>query len=209
MIRVVIAVPALALRVGLRALINETEQVSVVAEAAALADIDHLPANTDLLIVTPEILAEGELQDLVETAEIPPAVLLLADDGQGVRELAEMPLRAWGVLPSDSSEDELFAAIQALSYGLVTALPEIIEQLAQGIVPAGLEVDSLIEELTNRELETLELLAEGLANKQIALELGISEHTVKFHVSSIYTKLDASNRTEAVRIGARLGLISL
>jgi DNA-binding NarL/FixJ family response regulator len=67
----------------------------------------------------------------------------------------------------------------------------------------------LVEELTEREMEVLELLADGLANKQIALELEISEHTVKFHVSSIYTKLGAANRTEAVRIGARLGLIVL
>jgi DNA-binding NarL/FixJ family response regulator len=65
------------------------------------------------------------------------------------------------------------------------------------------------EELTEREGEVLQLLAQGLANKQIALSLEISEHTVKFHVSSIYAKLGVTNRTEAVRRGARLGLIVL
>jgi len=63
--------------------------------------------------------------------------------------------------------------------------------------------------LTPRETEVLQLLAQGLANKQIALALGISEHTIKFHVSSIYAKLGVGNRTEAVRVGARQGLILL
>jgi len=63
--------------------------------------------------------------------------------------------------------------------------------------------------LTEREVQVLDLLAAGLANKQIALQLGISEHTVKFHVSSIYTKLNATNRTQAVREGLRQGWIVL
>jgi DNA-binding NarL/FixJ family response regulator len=55
----------------------------------------------------------------------------------------------------------------------------------------------------------LQLLAQGLANKQIALTLGISEHTVKFHISGVYSKLGATNRTEAVRLGVRKGLVVL
>ena len=75
--------------------------------------------------------------------------------------------------------------------------------------PSNEKDEGLIEDLTSRELEVLSLLAEGLANKQIAYELEISEHTVKFHISSIYTKLGVTNRTEAVMTGARLGLIAL
>ena len=71
------------------------------------------------------------------------------------------------------------------------------------------EQEELLEELTDREGEILQLLARGLANKQIAAHLGISEHTVKFHVSAIYSKLGVTNRTEAVSRGARLGLIVL
>ncbi len=67
----------------------------------------------------------------------------------------------------------------------------------------------LYEALTPRELEVLEALAEGMPNRAIALRLGISEHTVKFHVSSIFGKLGAGNRTEAVRCGVRRGLITL
>jgi DNA-binding NarL/FixJ family response regulator len=72
-----------------------------------------------------------------------------------------------------------------------------------------LEGGGLPEPLTARETEVLELLSQGLSNKLIARRLNISEHTVKFHVSSIYTKLDASSRTDAVSRGARLGLITL
>jgi DNA-binding NarL/FixJ family response regulator len=69
--------------------------------------------------------------------------------------------------------------------------------------------EPLLEALTERENEVLQLLAQGLANKQIALALGISEHTVKFHISAIYAKLGANNRTEAVRLGVQRGLVIL
>jgi DNA-binding NarL/FixJ family response regulator len=65
------------------------------------------------------------------------------------------------------------------------------------------------ETLTNREVDVLSMLAEGLGNKAIALRLNISEHTVKFHIGSIFSKLHASSRTEAVILGARQGLILL
>jgi DNA-binding NarL/FixJ family response regulator len=64
-----------------------------------------------------------------------------------------------------------------------------------------------LEELTAREVEVLRLMAEGFGNKQIAAHLGISDHTVKFHISSILAKLSVSSRTEAVTQGIRMGLI--
>lgn len=67
----------------------------------------------------------------------------------------------------------------------------------------------LVEPLTRREQEVLELLAEGLPNKSIAARLGISDQTVKFHVASIAGKLGASNRTDIVRRALRRGLVSL
>ena len=70
-------------------------------------------------------------------------------------------------------------------------------------------VDVVVEELTSREIEVLELLAQGLPNKMIAARLAISDQTVKFHVAQIYGKLDAVNRTDAVRRAWRRGLISM
>ena len=128
------------------------------------------------------------------------AILFLSDDQLNVREMRRLS-RVWGILPTDVSAEELIAAIHALSQGLVVGTAALLfesenEPLAHG-------------PLTDRELEVLGLLAKGLANKQIAVALGISEHTVKFHVSSIYTKLNVTNRTEAVRAGLRGGWIAL
>jgi DNA-binding CsgD family transcriptional regulator len=70
-------------------------------------------------------------------------------------------------------------------------------------------LDAGTEAVTQREMDVLQCIAQGLANKQIAISLGISEHTVKFHLSSLYAKLGATNRTEAVRIGMQRGLVVL
>ena len=128
------------------------------------------------------------------------AILLLSDDQPNVREMNRSS-RVWGVLPTDSSAEELTAAIHALSQGLIVGAPTLLFESENEPVERG--------PLTERELEVLGLLSKGLANKQIAVQLGISEHTVKFHVSSIYTKLNVTNRTEAVREGLRGGLIAL
>jgi DNA-binding NarL/FixJ family response regulator len=75
--------------------------------------------------------------------------------------------------------------------------------------PAERQATEVVEALTQRESEVLELLAEGLSNKAIAVRLGISDQTVKFHVASIGGKLGAANRTDAVRLAVRRGLIAL
>jgi DNA-binding NarL/FixJ family response regulator len=86
---------------------------------------------------------------------------------------------------------------------------------ADGIFVAGPvqrepeDEDWIEQPLTRREIDVLQLLAEGLSNKSIAARLGISDQTVKFHVASIASKLGASNRTDAVRLGLRRGLINL
>jgi DNA-binding NarL/FixJ family response regulator len=112
----------------------------------------------------------------------------------------------------DATAAELAAAVEAVAQGLVVvSLP-----LAKRVLTRGSPVQAigggsgagLEEPLTEREMEVLELLSQGLSNKLIARELGISEHTVKFHVSSLYTKLGAASRTEAVHRGARLGLVT-
>jgi len=76
-------------------------------------------------------------------------------------------------------------------------------------VETGLGATGLVEPLTHRETDVLQLLAEGLSNKGIAVRLGISDQTVKFHVAAISGKLGAANRTEAVRLAVRLGLVAL
>jgi two-component system, NarL family, response regulator YdfI len=122
------------------------------------------------------------------------------------------------VLPSSASEKEIHAAIEAVSAGLFVIHPEVFAEFAaEGNervafipeYPLRELPDIPIQPLTPRESEILNLLADGLANKEIAWRLKISEHTVKFHITSIFNKLDASTRAEAVAIGARRGLIIL
>jgi len=115
-----------------------------------------------------------------------------------------------GFLPHGVQGDELESTLRAVVSGLVVLSPEFSEvMLARSIHIDSDELESPVESLTPRELEVLEMLAEGLLNKEIADRLHISEHTVKFHVSSIIGKLGASNRTEAVTWGLRRGLLFL
>jgi DNA-binding NarL/FixJ family response regulator len=135
--------------------------------------------------------------------------IALLDDWQP-ESLAKM-LRAGvrGILPSVASIEEIVSAIATVALGLIVIHPDLIDSLSLARDKQPILSVSSIQALTSREIEVLEMLAEGLGNKQIARRLGISEHTVKFHISSIFSKLDASSRTEAVILGARQGLILL
>ncbi|MDR7418380.1 MAG: response regulator transcription factor [Armatimonadota bacterium] len=117
-----------------------------------------------------------------------------------------MAAGARGVLTPDVDAPALAAAVRAAACGLLVLAPEF------GAAAAGArdrEAGVLVEDLTPRELEVLQVLAEGRSNREIAQRLGISEHTVKFHVDAILGKLGAHTRTEAVARAARHGLIIL
>lgn len=135
------------------------------------------------------------------------AVVLLSDDERQASALQGLGLRGWALLPPDASADLLITAVQAVAQGLALVAAAHSRALL-GRDPVQV-ADTLLEPLTARELEVLQLVSQGLSNKMIARQLGISEHTVKFHVSSTYAKLDAANRTEAVSHAARRGLITL
>lgn len=206
-IRLAILAPTPALRSGLRALLAGDERVEVVAEGPSLSELDELD-GLDVILIAGSELSFETLRVALEQSGSPPALLILSDEPQIARVLPSLPVRAWGLLPPDVGEEELLAAVFAVHEGLLTAAPALIQPLL-GPAMELREGEELAEELTDRESEVLQLLAQGMANKQIAVRLGISEHTVKFHVSSIYAKIGVTNRTEAVRRGARLGLIVL
>lgn len=206
MIRVAILSLSPALRSGLRALASSDERIEVIAEAATLTELQELDGLDVVLIAGTELSAPA-LRAAVAEAESPPAILLLSESSDAARQLSGMRLRSWGWLPPEASEEELVAAVVALHEGLLAVSPALMQPLL-GAAPAA-EGEELAEELTEREQDVLQLLAQGLPNKQIAMQLHISEHTVKFHGSAIYAKLGVTNRTEAVRRGARLGLIVL
>jgi len=207
-IRVAILAQALALRAGLNALLGSDERVEVAAQAASLAELGDILPEIDVLVLAASRLPV-ELP-VEPSGEIPLALLLLTDEPRAAGSLAGLPLRAWGVLSLEASAEELLAAVIALHEGLVVVSPFQAGPAFNRLLGLGQgEDEAEVEPLTEREREVLQLLAHGLANKQIATALGISEHTVKFHVSGIYGKLGASSRTEAVRMGLQQGLVIL
>src|SRR5918912_799458 len=142
-------------------------------------------------------------------SDSPRAAVILSDDAGMPNQLARAGLRGWACLARDVDADQLDLAVRSAEAGLVLLdLPLATTSLA---VPATAvaAVAPPSDPLTARELQVLQLVAQGLPNKGIARRLGISENTAKFHVASLCGKLGASSRTEAVTLAARRGLILL
>ena len=191
MIRVLLNVASPALRAGLRALLASDKTIKVVNDA--------LDEESEADVVITSASHHSFSNDRLDAGPSIPT-LFLSDDQPNVRTLTRSS-RVWGILPTDASAEELTAAVHALSQGLIVGTSTLLFESESEPLSRG--------PLTDRESEVLGLLAKGLANKQIAVALSISEHTVKFHVSSIYAKLNVTNRTEAVREGLRGGWIAL
>ena len=192
MTRVAVAGPEGMLRRGLETLIRAHHDFQLVAVADSLDDVS--PQTSDVIVA---------IENGVEPIEgMPPTVLIwpVVDPAQ-LRRAWRAGYRA--VLPQDCSSAELIAAIEAASAGLIAFRAQDLEALpieVRATEPAA---------LSPREVEVLRLVADGLGNKEISYRLGISEHTVKFHVNSILTRMNAATRAEAVAIGIRQGLILL
>ena len=199
MIRVQLEIPSPALRAGLRALLSSDNTIKIVNDSLQEdSEADVVITSASHTSFSGRSLNTSNEFDSVSSA----ATLLLSDDSLNVREVRRVA-RVWGVLPTEASAEELTAAIHALAQGLIVGTSTLLFE-------SDLESEPLSHgPLTDRESEVLDLVAKGLANKQIAVALGISEHTVKFHVSSIYSKLNVTNRTEAVREGLRGGWVAL
>jgi two-component system, NarL family, response regulator YdfI len=213
-IRVLIASDALLVRAGLEALLKESAGVEVVGSVppAQLARqiVDLRP---DVVVLEWERREEGFSPPSIALGAFgdeprAPEFVLLTDETHADWVAEALRAGARAVLPRDATAEELEAAVTAAAAGLVAMHPETANSLLN-TAPAISSATRAPQSLTPREVEVLRMLAEGLGNKEIAWQLGISEHTVKFHVGSIFTKLDAASRTEAVMIGVRLGLIIL
>jgi DNA-binding NarL/FixJ family response regulator len=190
-------------RAGLRSMLAGVEgtDVQVVGEVASPTDPPVLPEADVVLLADEELLEEAAVAE-----DGTQALVLISEDDHAVSRLRAMPLRVWGLVPPDAPPEELAAAVSAAAQGLIVLPKPLTARLLQG---SATSAEELPEPLTAREREVLELLGRGLSNRLIGQELHISEHTVKFHISSLYAKLEVGNRAEAVSQGARHGLISL
>jgi NarL family two-component system response regulator YdfI len=161
-----------------------------------LAEISH--ADSLSIIRTPTLDEESPSVSTVALIEDPDIAWVVRALRNGLK----------SILSRNASDEEIITAIRAAFSGSIMLEPDIVEKILERVPDSGsFSSCQLIEELTAREIEVLGMLADGLANKAIAAQLGISEHTVKFHISSVLSKMGAATRTEAVTQGIRNGLI--
>jgi NarL family two-component system response regulator YdfI len=165
--------------------------------------VSSLETSADVLLIETEDLNEHDWRALAGLA-IP--VLLLMDAPNSARVTPALRAGIRGAIPSDATPQEIESAVHAVSVGLVVTTPTFLAELWP---EPQVFAEELAEPLSGREMEVLDLVAEGLSNKLIAHRLNISEHTVKTHVASIFVKLGASSRTEAVSQAIRRGLVML
>jgi len=210
MIGVFIIASAPTMRVGLRTVLT-TSEIQVVGEASMPVELTSGLAEIDVVVVADEEWLQ-ELQPAVAEREMPALVVLSSDSHRLLSLMNTLSPHGWGVVPPDASTAQLQAAVSAVAQGLIVlSTMQAEHMLEQQRAIEFSDIDPVLpgEALTTREREVLELLGQGLSNKLIARKLQISEHTVKFHVSSIYAKLGATSRTDAVSRGVRRGLITL
>ncbi len=211
MIRVFILAESIGEARGLTSLLEEEDGVEVVGaepDDGSGASFTRAGTSPDVALVSGRSLVTE-----LPFEQIP--VVLLSEgpveewDHRGT-------VRAW--LPPQASPGELVAALMAASQGLTLLTPaqsEVIfnvPEAAQRVVSPPRTpqlITALAEPLTPRETQVLRMMAEGLGNKEIAGQLGISDHTAKFHVASILGKLNAATRTEAVTMGIKRGLVPI
>ncbi len=183
------------LRNALASLLGQQEGVEVTPLEGA--DVALWDPGADQRSVEPKL---GQLKDLGA-----PAVALLPDADHAQRAIHA---GARGVILRDRVGPHLISALHAVRGGLTV----LDTSLADDLIANGHHGNGdgeLVEELTSREREVIQLMSEGLSNKQIAKRLDISEHTAKFHIGRILAKLDADTRTEAVVRAVRHGLVML
>jgi len=181
--------------------------IAVIDSAATPAALARLRARTDADVILAEVPVGTGAEAWLAAAD-GAVIVALVDSATEDAALEALHAGASAVLPKGAAETELAAAIIAAVHDHALLPRALLRHLIAGDEPPVLEQGSTAH-LTAREREVLRALADGASNKMIARRLGISFHTVKFHVASILTKLDADTRTEAVAQAARLGLVML
>jgi two-component system, NarL family, response regulator YdfI len=210
MIRVLVVASSPGARERLARSLRATSRFEVVAVSGGAR-----PHREDLVELEPDVVVADVASDdrelgreVLEWAAAGEAVILVAEDFASGTSRGFLRSGVKAVLPGGVTERELGPAVEAVAAGLIVLAPDQVERLSS---PPSLTASdgeaAFAEALTSREVEVLRLVAEGMANKEVAARLAISEHTAKFHVASILGKLGAASRTEAVTAGIRRGLI--
>ncbi|WP_309727914.1 response regulator transcription factor [Chamaesiphon sp. OTE_75_metabat_556] len=206
MIRVLVVATAAVARAGLSVALSIDPEIEVVGTAADLetlaAAVDRSQPDAILLDLGDSPQASlWEQLTLLQAGRAARIPIALYDWDGDLQVAFQAGVR--GILPDTSTEIALGAAMVAIARGWLVLPPTAIElfNAREQVAAPSTQI------LTSREIEVLVQIGAGLANKAIAQNLHISDHTVKFHISSIFQKLHVSTRTEAVKVGIGLGLI--
>jgi two-component system, NarL family, response regulator YdfI len=206
-IRIAVAAASAVRRAGLESIIRSHAEFHLAGSFGTVASLVSFARSTQLDVI---VIETGSIRDLLLEPTSDAAIVLLTEvtEARAISRLLRSGVRA--ILSRESDPDDVLSAIYAAYEGLVLLSTPTAESLAAVYGDQPMEGEAeFSEEITSRETDVLKMLAQGLVNKDIGARLGISEHTVKFHISSILDKLGASTRTEAVTLGIRRGLIPI
>jgi DNA-binding NarL/FixJ family response regulator len=220
-VRVLICAASSFTRAGLERLLEPQPSLHIVSVVNSADALPPAIAESDPGVVLLHHEAQSPEISWEELSALDVPIVLLANEGDLAIAAAALAAGVHAILLGDSTGAELAAAAHSATAGLLALSGDLADLVRQGFLAHSAEEadnsagnpattpDGSPEHLTSRERQVLEMMMEGLSNKEIALQLNISAHTVKFHISSILGKLGASSRTEATAIGLRRGLITI
>lgn len=210
-LRVLVAAASAMRRGGLEAVVRGASGFALAGSVTSLGALraQFREWQPDVVVVDLDTPNSQFLND-VRALPSPAAVVVLLHEPDAAWTALALRAGVRAILEREADPEEILAAIQTAQSGAVTLDAELALDLAARVRTDSMDVPAqAMGELTAREIEVLRMLAEGLGNKEIASRLGVTEHTIKFHISSILGKLGAGTRTEAVTTGVRMGLITL
>lgn len=220
-LRVLVSAASSITRAGLERLVEDQPNLHSVGAVSGADELPQAIADNDPDMVIFHLEAHSAEINWEELTALAVPIVLLAEEADLVHATTALAGGVEAVLSGKATGAELAAAAHSAAAGLLTLSGDLADLLRQSLLAHAREeaeesegrpdpnADASPEHLTLREREVLEMMMEGLSNKEIAAHLNISAHTVKFHISSILGKLGASTRTEAAAIGLRRGLITI
>ena len=212
--RVLVVARMSARRAHLASVISRAVRSVNVISDSQISPERFASSKADVLVADLDTPASAvAMLDFLEEAPASGGAIALIDDPDPAWVRSALRASAHAIISRDASAEDMQIALQAAEAGFILLHPTSVQGLLQNNTIA--EVNDISgedlprEDLTTRESEVLRLVGLGLGNKEIAARLAISEHTAKFHISSILSKLHAGSRTEAVSLGIRRGLIPI